>query len=362
MDKFPVDPRVEGLNSHMRLPCGQEHCTAFQVRENPDTNQAAGEAEAKDPCVYRDEAEPKDRLHKCSKFMLQIAAFEYKEAADAFKRKLNQLAVDPLTELFTPAARNMLLADLDGRGLLSEMAERNWSLISVYMDLNKLKQFNALGGDEGGDAALEKMGAILRNVFKRSGDITYFAVSGSRALTDVPANAEHAVEELKPHNILVRKGGDEMVGYIFVPPAIAPNQPIMAYINPESSEERRDTLDTPAVDMIEILSKRLLNSLDCARLTFKKTAELGENVIMQDGLKLPYKDLPDGMVEVPLSAIVSLIISPVPRKIEHIHQLTSIIDNKLKTLKDNRTDITTEVVVERVKNFNGIEFSAHQEI
>lgn len=338
MEAFPVDPKKQGLTSHLPLPCGAEVCTAH-------TDEA---------CVFTDTKDPEFRVSKCSSYLLQIAASEY-------RRKLNQLAVDPLTELFTPAARNMLLADLDSRGLLAEMAERDWSLISVYMDMNKLKQFNALGNDEGGDAALEKMGGILRNVFKRSGDITYFSAAGSQALTDIPANAEHAVEELKPHNILVRKGGDEMVGYIFVPPAIAPNQPVMAYINPESAQERRDMPANPTVDMAELLSKRLVSALNESKLTFKKTADIGDNSIMKDKLVIPYKDLPNGLVEVSLSAIVSLIISPVPRKIEHIHQLTAVIDNKLKKIKDTRTDLKTKVIVEHVENFNGVEFSGNDE-
>jgi len=120
------------------------------------------------------------------------------------QRDLEKLAyVDHLTGL---ATRRMLD---EKYGLLFEGAKRSETILTLVMiDIDHFKKYNDRYGHQEGDRVLKIMGGLLKNVFKRDGDVVsryggeeFSVVLYQTPLEDIISLVEEFREKLKACNI-----------------------------------------------------------------------------------------------------------------------------------------------------------------
>lgn len=134
-------------------------------------------------------------------------------------KEQDEISKDAVTESLISQAFEKLITDLDAEGIFKQMNQDGWITQITMLDLDKLGQHNDLGGQAGGDSALNATNDVLKKVFSRNGGKKKDLPLGS----PLPTWSEHdiqikkAINTKKMHDIICRLGGDEFVVLSLIP-------------------------------------------------------------------------------------------------------------------------------------------------
>ena len=259
------------------------------------------------------------------------------ERSEFYGDLLKRVTIDSRFGILTFNAQEALCELMVKLGYLGDMRARGYMLETHLYDIDKLKTHNNLGDHSGGDEAIGRIVARLRErVYRRKGD-----QFDPGKPTDILAYLQEIEDRLKSgegFTIFSRlEGGDELFGLRFHPPAPVQQQTPGDHRKPVVDPyERRDSI-VAALDGLTAEYPLAVNRYKAWRMMRQFGLRRSSAVRTDDEGR--------AIIRVPVSATFGIAYTPVPASLEEFKGLRDMVDRDLMRAKANRRAVKTGGVV-----------------
>lgn len=295
------------------LPCGQQECRPFEegcIQPENDRNPA-----------------PLARIACQQAMAIDLLSQRITEREDL----LDRVSVDSITGVLTYNAQVVLLERMFESGQIEEMEAAGFTLECLIADLDKLNQHNALGGHDGGNAALRAYAQALGPFYKRSTDTVMIRseqFEQSRLSKGILAHEETARLAIKQGSSFPQLGrfetGDEVIGFSWVEPRRGRRDPLRPGEALDAVHSRVESIINGTRDLYVEYPYASKFSPDELRAQFGDQC-LNFTVDMEAG--------ETGIVRASVSAAFAIGVGPLPTSMENFREIFSQIDNETVALK-----------------------------
>jgi GGDEF domain-containing protein len=310
----PLDPRnnLPDLLSQydlsptdLPLPCGQEVCRPFEG-----------------DCIQPDDINTTALARLvCSQSMaLEVLGRRVNELEEL----IGKVSVDANTGVLTYNAQKVLVERMFAKGHMEKMRQRGYIAEVTIADLDRLGQHNALGGHEGGDAALRAFARALKPFYRRKND--NLMIRSPQLEQGILAYEEDAREAIELGQTFPQLGrfetGDEVVGLSWVEPP----------------KGRRESV--PPSKRLEAVQQRvesIARGLRGLRVEYPYTSKMSPDALRAQfgDSSLDFSvDFETGIVNTSVSAAFAIAVGPLPASMEDFQGMFRRVDEEAMGLKN----------------------------
>lgn len=224
---------------------------------------------------------------------------------------VNQLSIDPKTGILTMGALKVLGDILIDAHVLEILKEKSFTLTVCMLDVDELRKHNAIGGHQGGDAALAEVSKRLKILYRRKSDVVAYG------LIDAVATAQSI---MKPNDGSFQSAGrfergDEMIAWRFSPPV---NNDI---------QRKQPSLESEV--------QRVTKGFEGATVSYPALQGLDKKQLKMLDPEERYK-LESGIVTAPVSVTFACVQGPMPANRQESRRILRRADELVMVAKNAR--------------------------